>query len=295
MATGLTLTSTSNLSTGQKRMVMAAREAFEPAAPDPGLVDQRQLPAGHFQMDLETFHRLDQAQQLTEASDLASAEQLASTALTVEPSEHGILVTLSRRLVRRQGDTEVAGLAGRQMGGSMKRREANDVIALYDGFSQSMCGTGNALDVQDFANSVAYLMTDNSENYGPAPMPYHAVLHAEQIRDIIIDISDTGTVSGARPAGFGDEILANWWRGSDRLYSIPIWHSGNISKSGSDAKGAIKSKGAIVEVEEGGVEAGEDKDLSGRLRELGIFKSWGEAEYADRWGVEIFSDATANT
>ena len=249
MATGLSLSSTSNLSSGQKIVVAGAKVAFEPAAPDPDLVENHRIPQGHKQWDILTYARLTQASALTEGVDLASTQQLVAASLSIPPSEHGIIATLSKRLIRRQGDTSVMSTTGTLIANSLRRRQANDVIALYDGFSKSVVGANTQMDVTHFRGSVAYLLTDNSSSYGPAPMPLHAALHIEQISDIILDISDPGTAAGGRPAGFGDDLLQRWWRGNDRLYGIPIFHSGNISRDSSgDSKGAIFAKEALLMV-----------------------------------------------
>ena len=54
MATGISISSTSNLSSGQKILVAAAREAYEPAAPDPDLIENNRIPQGHKQWDILT-------------------------------------------------------------------------------------------------------------------------------------------------------------------------------------------------------------------------------------------------
>ena len=65
--------------------------------------------------------------------------------------------------------------------------------------------------------------------------------------DIIADISDPGTTEAR--TGLSAEMLQRWWRGSDRLYGIPIFHSGNISlDSSNDAKGAIFAQEALYMV-----------------------------------------------
>jgi hypothetical protein len=268
--------------------------AFEPAAPDPDLVRVEQLPEGNRQMSLGIFARLAQAAALQETVDLASSEQLATNYITIEPSEHGILVTLSKRELRRQGDTQVRSVAGEQMGASLRRREANDVITIYDTFTSSAPGATAALDITHFRGAVAFLLTHNNSAYGPAPMPVHAALHIEQISDIIEDMTDPLAATAMRPAGPFSEMIKDWWRGSDRLYGVSVWHSGNIQRdSGNDAKGAIKHQNAIVLVEEGGAEAVDETDESARITEFGLFKSWGEALQIDPHGVEIFSDAAA--
>ena len=293
MATGLSLSSTSNLTNGQRIVIASAKEAFEPAAPDPDLIENERIPTGSKQWDISTYARLTDAQALTEGVDLSSVQQLATNTLQLTPAEHGILVTLSNRLIRRQGDSSVVSVAGRQIGSSLRRRMAKDVIALYDGFSKSIVGATNAMDITHFRGAAAYLLTDNNSSFGPAPMPLHAALHIEQISDIISDLSDPGTAAGVRD-GYSAELMQRWWRGSDRLYGIPIFHSGNISRdSGYDAKGAIFASGALYMVVADDADVTEEDDNSLRAREYGIFQEWAEGERADPHGVEVFSDSAA--
>jgi len=292
MATGLSLSSTSNLTNGQRIVIASAKEAFEPAAPDPDLIESERIPTGSKQWDISTYARLTDAQALTEGVDLSSVQQLATNTLQLTPAEHGILVTLSNRLIRRQGDSSVVTVAGRQIGSSLRRRMAKDVISLYDGFSKSIVGATNGMDITHFRGAAAYLLTDNNSSFGPAPMPLQAALHIEQISDIIADLSDTaprGTTTGIT-----EELINRWWRGSDRLYGIPIFHSGNIERdSGDDAKGAIFSSGALYMVIANDSDVTEEDDNSLRAREYGIFQEWAEGERADPHGVEVYSDAAA--
>jgi len=299
VATGVTYTDSSTLTSGQQTLIAGAGMAFEAAAPDPDLVRVEQLPEGHRQANLGIFARLAQASALQESVDLQSSEQLSTNYITIEPSEHGIQVTISKREMRRQMDAQVRSVAGEQMGGSLRRREANDVITLYDTFTQSAPGAGSVLDIGHFRGAVAYLLTDNSSAYGPAPMPVHAALHIEQISDIILDITDPGAggaaASLARPTGPFNELIKGWWRGNDRLYGVAIWHSGNIARDATsgDSKGTIKHQNSLVLVEEGGAEAVDETDESARITEFGLFKSWGEALQIDVHGVEIYSDTVA--
>jgi hypothetical protein len=292
MATGLSLSSTSNLSSGQKILVANAKMAFEPTAPNPDLVDVQRIPQGHKQWDVLTWARFGNANALTEGVDLAQSEQLVTNSLSITPAEHGIIATISKRLIRRQGDADAAAASGRMLAASLRRRMDLDVIALYDGFSKSAPGASNALDITHFRGSVAYLMTDNDSSYGPAQMPVHAALHIEQISDIIADLTDT-TPRGTT-TGLTDDLLQRWWRGSDRLYGIPVFHAGNIERdSANDSKGAIFNKEALVLVMANEAEVTEQDDKSLRAIEYGIFQEWSEAERADTHGVEIYSDTTA--
>ena len=252
MATGVTISTTSNLTTGQKIMIASAVIAFEPTAPDPSFVKMAQLPTGHRQYNSSIYARLSQATAVAEADDYAQVEQLVAVPITIDPTEHGVITTLSKRARRRQGDSEVAAVAGEQMGVSMRQRQANDVIAIYDTFTKTIAGAGTPLDITYVRGTIAYLITDNNTSYGPAPMPVHGMLHAEQISDLLLDLTDAGTRTTELSQGLSAELVQRWWRGSDRLYGAKFYHSGYIERdSADDSKGAIKHENSIKMVEEG--------------------------------------------
>lgn len=291
MATGLSLSSTSNLSTGQKILIASAKLAFEPEAPDPDLIENERIPNGHKQWDILTYARLSSAQILTEGVDLSMVEQLVTNTITITPTEFGLIVTLSKRLIARQGDTNIVATAGRQIAESVRRRMALRVIAIYDTLTKSIAGAATPLDITFFRGAVAYLLSDNSSSYGPAPVPLFASLHIEQISDIVADISDPGTVVSSR-YGISEEMMQRWWKGQDRLYSVQIFNGGNITRDSSDdAKGAIFNKSFAHLVMQGDFDPTEEKDNSMRAIEYGGFQVWGEGLRADPFGVEVYSDA----
>ena len=293
MATGISVSSSSNLSSGQKILVENAIMAFEPAAPDPDLIRSERIPQGHKQWDILTYARFSDANALTEGVDLAQSEQLVAASVSITPDEKGVLAQASKRLVRRQGDANVVGALGTMLGNSLRRKQAGDVVTLYDGFSKSVVGTGATLDITHFRGSVAYLLTDNDSAYGPAPLPLHASLHIEQISDIILDITDPGAVVSSR-FGMSADMLQTWWKGSDRLYGVQVFHSGIISRDSSDdSKGGLFAKSSLAQVMANEAEPTEEVDNSLRATEYGIFVEYSEAEIADPHGVEVYSDTTA--
>lgn len=292
MATGLTLTGTSNLSKGQKTLIENAMVAFEPAAPDPDLISSHPVQQGHTTVNINTYARLSKASALTEGVDLSQVEQLVSNTLQLTPTEHGVIATLSKMVVFKQGDTSLVPQTGQQLAVALRQRMASDVITLYANFDKSVPGATNTLDITYFRGSVAYLMTDNDSSYGPAPMPVHASLHIEQISDIILDITDT-TPRGTT-TGFSDELLRRWWRGRDRLYGVEVFHGGNIPRDDEDdANGGIFHPNALAIAIAGETDVTEEADNSLRAVEYGVFQMWSEGERADPHGVSILSDAAA--
>ena len=300
MPTGISLSSSSitksNLTDGQKILVAKARDAFEPAAPDPDLIEVERIPEGHKQWTMSRYARLSDASALTEGVDLAQAQQLETNTVTITPAEHGILAVISKRLQRRQGDSNVYAKTGTLLGNSLRRRMAKDVIEMYSSFTNDVGSSGTQLDITHFRGSVAYLLTDNDDEYGPAPLPLHAALHIEQISDIMLDLTDAGTMpSAAFSSGLSEDLVQRWWRGSDRLYGVQVFHSGLIERDASnDSKGAIFSKGSMGLVMANDAEVTRDEDHSLRAEEIGIFQEWGEAQLVDEWGVQVYT-STAST
>jgi len=292
--TGITISSTDSLSSGQKIFIAAAKEAYEPAAPDPDLISSERMPAGHKQWDILTYARLSDATALTEGVDMTTVQQLYANYLSINPTEHGVIVTLSKRAVTRQPGS-LENQAGGQMGVSMRARQAKDVIALYDGFSKSVGGAGTTLDITHFRGAVAYLLTDNDTEFGPAPMPLRMSAHSEMISDLILDLTDAGSRVGGVEDGLSSELVQRWWRGADRAYGVQVFHSAYITADSStdDAKGGLFAQEALHMVLEGNDESTREIDESRRTTEYGLFKSWGEAERADPHGVEMLFDAAA--
>jgi len=291
--TGITISNTDSLSSGQKIFISAAKEAYEPAAPDPDLISSERMPSGHKQWDILTYARLSDATALTEGVDMTTVQQLYANYLSINPTEHGVIVTLSKRAISRQPDS-LEKQAGSQMGVSMRARQAKDVIALYDGFSKSVGGAGTTLDITHFRGSVAYLMTDNDSEFGPAPMPLRMSAQAEMISDLILDLTDAGSRVGGVEDGLSAELVQRWWRGADRAYGVQVFNSAYISlDSSDDAKGGLFAQEALHMVLEGNDESTRETDESRRTTEYGLFKSWGEAERADPHGVEMYFDAAA--
>ena len=274
-------------------MYNAARIAYEPAAPDPDLVKSYRMPQGHFRWDLLWWNRLAQATALTEGVDLGEYQQLVTSTYSITPSEHGTLANISKRLRRRQGDANVMSVTGTLLSQALRRRQANDIRALYDGASKSGPGASLGIDVTTFRGINAFLMTDNDSQWGPAPMPLRAALHIEQISDIILDISDPASRVVPYESGWGAEMVKDWWKGSDRLYGVQVFHSALDRDASGDSKGCVFASTAMALVIAEDVDAAQERDISLRATETGIFQEWGEAEVADAHMVEVYSDSSA--
>src|SRR3990167_4563524 len=147
---------------------------------------------------------------------------------------------------------------------------------------------------------MAYIGTDQDTSYGPAPMPRAAVLHPEQVSDIILELSDPASRVVPFTSGLGTDVLQNHLRGFTKVYGVSVFEDGNITRNaGDDAKGAIFAmttatdppNGALYYATEKEPRPESQRDMSLRGDEVGSFwdDQWGEM--VDTWGVEVFSDA----
>ena len=103
MATGLTLSSSSNLSSVSSTVIASAISQIEPAGPTNQLVSRYDIPQGAKQVDIPIWGR-NNATALTEGVDIATPQQLSVTIKNVTSSEHGILVFVSDRLTRQNNE-----------------------------------------------------------------------------------------------------------------------------------------------------------------------------------------------
>ena len=319
--TGLTVSDTSTLDDGQIIQIASARQAFEPSAPEPDVISNERISNGEKSWDILTYARLADAVALTEGVDDSSVQQLFANFLSVNPTEHGSLVSLSSRAMRRQPES-LMGIAGRMQAISIRARMSKDILALFSGFSKDVGSAGNTLDLTVFRGTNAYLITDNDTEFGPAQTPIVAMAHAEHISDIVADLTtnqivgmiDSGATAlegatntmvpvaestalsgaGVQASDRAHDATSRWWRGSDRAYGTQVFHSGYMTRDGSDDAilymGAPDAMHLVMETD---AEPTQERDESLRATEVGLFQSWGEAERADPHGVAGTFDAAA--
>jgi len=299
----LTLSTSSTFqSSGDGMSKIAISESVanvEPAGPSLSLVNRKEIPKGHFQTNLPFWGRVS-ASSITEGVDLADPQDITVTVRTLTGSRHGALVFLSDRLAHQQQE-DVASEVGMMLGNGVGRLLEDDIVSLYDGFSTSQPGAGNNGSLLHLGWAVAYLGTDNNTSFGPIPSRPSAVLHAEHIRRLVQDVTgiqaggSVGLSANPIPKGISEDVIENYWRGNDRLYSIKIFESGRITRDGSnDAKGAIFAKQALWVAMENEYKGARERDESLFGVELVGSAVWGEGEAVDTWGYEFYAAADAN-
>ena len=298
MATGLTLSSSSSLSDMSKIIIANAIANIEPAGPTNQLVARYDIPKGAKQVNVPIWGRNDAAA-LTEGVDISAPQQLSVSVTSITASEHGILTFVSDKLTR-QNNEDILSHVGEVQGGALGRLLEDDLIVLFDGFSNSIGSAGSFLTLYHVAGAVSYLKTDNDSSYGMAPGTPNGVFHPEQIRGFVQEMTGiqgggtTGMAAQPIPEGITAEVVQNYFRGNEQAFGVPIFQSGVLSRNGDgDTKGAIFVPQAIALAMAHEMEAENERDASLRGTEVVMVGEWGESEIADPWGVEMLGAADA--
>ena len=276
-------------------LLAEAIDNIEPAAPNKELVTNITIPSGHYQVTVPIYGRTTAAA-LTEGVDISPVQgPEVANVVTQTASEHGVMTFVSDRLAY-QGNDDAIAVVGEQHGRAVGRLLDQDIIGLFDGFSNSIGAANTDLNLASIAVAVGFLRSDDS-TYGPAPNPINASLHPEQIRRLLTDVagqaaSITNFGGNPIPTGLSEDVVKNYMRGRDPLFGVPIIESPNISRDGSDdAKGAVFSQRALHLAMEQEIRAEEERDASLRGTEIVTVGVWGQGETVDVWGVEMLGDA----
>tara|TARA_R100000808_G_scaffold910_1_gene4339 strand:+ start:447 stop:1346 length:900 start_codon:yes stop_codon:yes gene_type:complete len=298
MATGLTISSSSSLSDMSKIIIANAISNIEPAGPTNQLVARYDIPKGAKQVNVPVWGRNDAAA-LSEGVDISAPQQLSVSVTSITASEHGILTFVSDKLTR-QNNEDILSHVGEVQGGALGRLLEDDLIVLFDGFSNSIGSAGSFLTLYHVAGAVSYLKTDNDSSYGMAPGTPNGVFHPEQIRGFVQEMTGiqgggtTGMAAQPIPEGITAEVVQNYFRGNEKAFGVPIFQSGVLSRDGSgDTKGAVFVPQAIALAMAHEMEAENERDASLRGTEVVMVGEWGESEIADPWGVEMLGAADA--
>ena len=300
MAEGLTLSSSSNLSSMAATVIADAIANVEPAGPTASLVSRYDLAKGEKQKNIPLWGRLTAAA-LTEGVTIQNAQQVSVTVRNVTASEHGVLTFVSD-VLQRENSEDVLAEVGMMQGLALGRLRESDLVTLFDSVTGlSMPGAGSNFGFRQLAGAVSYMQTDNNASFGPSPGGrVNAVLHPEQIRRLVEDDSglqaggSTTMAAGARPSGPSDEVINNYWRGQETRFGVQIYSSGVISRDGSgDSKGCVFAPQAFALCMAKEIDAEDDRDIRSRGSDIVTVGTWGETEIVDEWAVEVYSATDA--
>ena len=273
---------TGQLESAQAIIIAECLYTAEHLAPCRNLVTQFKLGQGEKQITVPKVGQMT-AVALTDGIDITSSEAIGMTTTDLTTSEVGLKVILSDKLVR-QEKPEMFRVVGRQMADAMSRKIDGDIIALFDGFSNTAGASGAGLNYRSFMACVAKLKALK------APRPFSCVHHPNAIYNLTRDTSRVGTSAGTIPIGFSADLLKDFWAIS--LDGVPILEDGNIT-SGVASKGAVFSKEALCLIESLTPKVENERDISLRATEIVMVSDYGVFELDDNYGVEMQYSSSA--
>ncbi len=231
------------------------------------------------------------AQTVTETTHLNNPQMMDDTLLTLTPTMVGIHTFVTDKTAQRISVKAVAKMGGLSQN-AIERKKDQDGIVVLDGATTSLSGTGTTL-ASGVIRAASYRITSNTTENGPDPI--NCVLHGFQIKDIEDElVAGIGTYN--LNEGPSSRAWAEKFRG--RVGNANIFEAGNMTLTGTDAKGGVFAQMAIILVQGRSPyqKTREEPDKGGGGLSIWLYDEYVYGERsAGNWLFEIFSDATVPT
>ena len=246
------------------------------------LVRNYQISGGGKAVEVPIYSAIS-ASAVAEATDLSNTAVNPSSA-TITASEVGVMTTLTD-LARNSAPRNVAGDIGRLFGEGIAKKQDQDLIALFDGFSTTLGDGTTAVSASSVFNALSTLRANS--------LPINecaVVLHPKIAYDLKANL--TNTFANANANDLANEALRNGFVG--RLAGMPVFETANMSNTGvaGDYKGGAFHRDAIALAEMQGLKVETQRDASLRADEIVATAVYGVGEIHDSYGVEMHFDSS---
>lgn len=237
---------------------------------------------------------------LTDGVDMAQAQQITDTIMTITPAEFGAQVVLTDMMMMTVRD-QFYNVATKILRDSFDRQQDQTLCDDMDNYSIALGADGTVLTLSHVMAGVAAISdagraADGTAGRGGeiAPRPYF-LCHAPPA----IHTLNKTLIGGAGSAG-ATTITPETERArkTSGSFTIPgidctVVVNTNFLKASDDTiKGGLYSKMAQILVELGGAAAPESqRDASLRATEVNYVGRWGRGEYNDNWGREMLFES----
>ena len=220
---------------------------------------------------------------VSEATDLSNTA-IDPSSVTITASEVGIMTTLTD-LARNAAPRNVAADIGRLFGEAVAKKQDQDLIALFDGFSTAVGDGTTAINAAAIFNALSTLR-GNALNINECAV----VLHPKIAYDLKANL--TNTFANANANDLANEALRSGFVGS--LAGMRIFETSNMSDTGTagDYKGGAFHRDAIALAEMQGLKIETQRDASLRADEIVATAVYGVGEIHDTYGVELHHDSS---
>ena len=246
------------------------------------LVRNYQITGGGKSVEVPIYSAISAAA-VAEATDLSNTAVDPSSA-TITASEVGVMTTLTD-LARNSAPRNVAADIGRLFGEGIAKKQDQDLIALFDGFSTTLGDGTTAISAASVFNALSTLRANS--------LPINecaVVLHPKIAYDLKANL--TNTFANANANDLANEALRNGFVG--RLAGMPVFETANMANTGTagDYKGGAFHRDAIALAEMQGLKVETQRDASLRADEIVATAVYGVGEIHDSYGVEMHFDSS---
>lgn len=261
---GIQTATTGQLENAQRITIAKALYTQEHNRPTSQLVQQFTLGQGEKTLTVPKVGQMSAAR-LTDGVDIVSSEDIGMTTADVSPTEVGLKVILTDKLVRQENES-VFAMVGQQMGQAMARIMERDCIALFASLNGgTKFGADNKLLTLD--NLAACISKARAAKFGMnLVIVHHPNAIYEVVRANLLAASPRWT--GGATAGLSEALVGNFYQFS--INGVPVFETGEIDKaSGVDSgDGAIFDRAALGVLTSKGLGAEQQRDASLRATEL---------------------------
>jgi len=220
---------------------------------------------------------------VSEATDLSNTA-IDPSSVSITASEVGIMTTLTD-LGRNSAPRNVAADIGRLFGEAIAKKQDQDLIALFDGFSVTLGDGTTAISAASIFN-VASTLRANALNLNDCAV----VLHPKIAYDLKANL--TNTFANPNAGDLQNEAMRSGFVGS--LAGLRVFETSNMSNTGTagDYKGAAMHRDALALAEMQGLKIETQRDASLRADEIVATAVYGVGEIHDSYGVEMHFDSS---
>ena len=220
---------------------------------------------------------------VSEATDLSNTA-IDPSSVTITAAEVGVMTTLTD-LARNAAPRNVAADIGRLFGEAVAKKQDQDLIALFDGFSTAVGDGTTAINAAAIFNALSTLR-GNALNINDCAV----VLHPKIAYDLKANL--TNTFANANANDLANEALRSGFVGS--LAGMRIFETSNMTNTGTagDYKGGAFHRDAIALAEMQGLKIETQRDASLRADEIVATAVYGVGEIHDTYGVELHHDSS---
>ena len=286
----MAITTASDLAAGQIAMVGEARYCYEHQSICAGLFNKITLAQGEKSLYIPKFGTVT-AEDLTDGVDMTNAQSLSISGTVHTTDEAGCKVIITRKL-RKQLKEDAYRAAGKVIGNAMLKKMDTDGLALFSGLDSGLGVAGNTFSV-DYLRAAIAQCEGQTE---PVPWPMYCVVHSYQYDELINDMA-TPAANTMPPEVQSKHLLQRNFKGTDKLYGLPIFSTGRISVNAAtdDAYGAVFSKLAFLYLVGWEPDTWVEEDKSLRGWEIGIVADYSMVEEDGTYGRYLYFDAAAPT